>query len=161
MLKRLGGGSWNLVTFNINLFCIKKVIFGSLDSLVLPWQRVCQEVLKIFLSYCSIFFLITKFLKFSKVKSILIFEKSQNTSKYQIWAKSVRRFGSYEHLKFRPMIWLKYRLWRHNDVIVVMSQFFVNNCVEYIKLDACAKFHDHWSNKRQSYDWAPYAPPPP
>ena len=39
--KRLGGGSWNLVTFKINLFSIKKVIFGSLGYPALPWQRVC------------------------------------------------------------------------------------------------------------------------
>ena len=34
--KRLGGGSWNLLTFNINLFSIKKVIFGSLGYPALP-----------------------------------------------------------------------------------------------------------------------------
>ena len=36
MLKRLGGGSWNLVTFNINPWSIKKMIFGYLGYLVLP-----------------------------------------------------------------------------------------------------------------------------
>ena len=62
VLKHLGGGSWNLVTFNINIFSIKKLIFGSLGYLVLPWQQVsCQGVLKIFWSYRSICFLITKF----------------------------------------------------------------------------------------------------
>ena len=35
-------------TFNINLFSIKKVIFGSLGYPVLPWQRVCQAVFEIF-----------------------------------------------------------------------------------------------------------------
>ena len=50
-----------LVTFNINLFSIKKVIFGSLGYPVLPWQRVCHVVLEIFWSYRSICFLITKF----------------------------------------------------------------------------------------------------
>ena len=45
--KRLGGGSWNLVTFNINLFSIKKVLLGSLGYPVLPQQRVCQGVLEI------------------------------------------------------------------------------------------------------------------
>ena len=60
--KRLGGGSWNLVTFNTNLFSIKnKVIFGSLGYSALPWQRVCQGVLEIFGSYHSICFFITKF----------------------------------------------------------------------------------------------------
>ena len=34
--KRLGEGSGNLVTFNINLFNIKKVIFSSLGYPVLP-----------------------------------------------------------------------------------------------------------------------------
>ena len=46
--KRLGRGSLNLVTFNINLFSIKKVIFGSLCYPLLPWQRVCQGVVEIF-----------------------------------------------------------------------------------------------------------------
>ena len=46
--KRLAGGSSNLVTFNINICSIKKVIFGSLGYPVLPWQRVCQGVLEIF-----------------------------------------------------------------------------------------------------------------
>ena len=49
----------------------------------------------------------------------------QNTPKYQISAKSVRGFGSYEHLKFRPTRRLKYRLRRHNDVIVVTSQILL------------------------------------
>ena len=45
---------------NVNLWSIKKVFF-SLGYQVLPQQRVCQGVLEIFLSYCSICFLITKF----------------------------------------------------------------------------------------------------
>ena len=36
VLKRLGGESWNLVTFNINLWSIKKVNFSSLGYPVLP-----------------------------------------------------------------------------------------------------------------------------
>ena len=35
VLKRLEG-SWNLVTFNINLWSIKKAIFGSLGYPALP-----------------------------------------------------------------------------------------------------------------------------
>ena len=58
-------------------------------------------------------------------------------------------FGSYEHLKFRPICRLKYRLWRHNHVIVVTSQIFCYYCIEYIKLDTCAKFHDHRSNNHK------------
>ena len=49
--------------------------------------------------------------KFSKVKSDLILQLApQNSSKYQISVKSVKGFGRYEHLKFRPTHWLKYRL---------------------------------------------------
>ena len=73
----------------------------------------------------------------------------QYTSKYRISAKSVKGFESYEHLKFRPMHQLKYKLWRHNYVIVVTSQTFCDHCVEYIKLDTCAKFHDHQSNNNK------------
>ena len=40
--KRLGGRRRNLVTFNINLFSIKKLFLGSLGYPVLPWQQVCQ-----------------------------------------------------------------------------------------------------------------------
>ena len=36
VLKSLGGGNRNFVTFNINLWSIKKVIFGSLGYPVLP-----------------------------------------------------------------------------------------------------------------------------
>ena len=63
----------------------KKVIFGSLGYPVLPWQRLCQRVLEIFWSYCSICFLI---MKFSKVKYELIFDES--TSKY-LWMCHVNR----------------------------------------------------------------------
>ena len=85
----------------------------------------------------------------------------QNTPKYRISAKSVRGFGSYEHLKFRPMHQLKYRLWRHNDVIAVTSQIFCYHCVEYIKLDACAKFHDHRSYNNIVMMEGPSCPPRP
>ena len=36
MLKRLGGRNWNLVTFIVNLWSIKNVIFASLRYMVLP-----------------------------------------------------------------------------------------------------------------------------
>ena len=48
VLKLLGGGSSNFVTFTINLWSIKKVIFGSLGYPALPKQQVCQGVLEIF-----------------------------------------------------------------------------------------------------------------
>ena len=85
----------------------------------------------------------------------------KNTSTCQISATSVRGFGSYEHLKFRPMGRLKYRLWRHNDVIVVTSQIFCYHCVEYIKLDTCTKFYDHRSNNNKVMMRALMPPPPP
>ena len=72
---------------------------------MLPWQPVCQGVLEIFSSYRSICFVIAEVEKFSKVKSELTFG-----NKYQIPAKSVWGFGSYEHLIFRPTHQLKYRL---------------------------------------------------
>ena len=56
-------------------------------------------------------------------------EPAQNTSKYQMSANWMKRFGRYEHLKFRPIRQIKYRLWRHNYVIVVTSQtFFLPLC---------------------------------
>ena len=55
----------------------------------------CNEILEVF-----------------KVKSDLISEIStQKYSVYQISAKSVKGFGSYEYLKFRPMRPLKYRFY--------------------------------------------------
>ena len=51
--------------------------------------------------------------------------------------------------ELRPTHQLNYRLWRHNYVIVVMSQIFCYHCVEYIKLDTCAKVHDHRSNNNK------------
>ena len=93
----------------------------------------------------------TKFKKLFKSKIWLdIWNKHpQNTSKYRISAKSVKGFGSYEHLKFRPICGLKCRLWRHNYVIVVTWQIFCYPSVEYIKLDTCVKFPDHRSNNNQ------------
>ena len=68
-----------MVTFNINLFSIKKSFwFPRLSSVTMATSL--SEVLEIFRSYCSICFLITKFQKFSKVNSELIFEES--TAKY-------------------------------------------------------------------------------
>ena len=116
--KRLGGGSWNFVTFNINLFSIKKSYFwfprlssvtkatslsgGTRDFLKLSFHMFpYNEILKVF--KCKIWDDIWR--KHLKIPP-----------NYQVSTKSVRGFGSYEHLKFRPMHWLKYRLWRHNDV---------------------------------------------
>ena len=134
--KRLGGESWNLLTFNINLFSIKNVIFGYLGYPVLPWQRVYQGVLEIFWSDRSIFFLITKFETFLEVKSELIFEKKHPKIPLITKCEPNQSGGlSYEHLKFRPMHRLKYTLWRHNDVIVVTSKLFL--------LPSC-RIHQAW-----------------
>ena len=66
--KRLGGGSRNLVTFNINLCSIKKSYFGSLGYPALPWQQVCQEVLEIFLKLSFHMFPYSEILKVFKSK---------------------------------------------------------------------------------------------
>ena len=103
-----------------------------------------EFVREIFWSYCSICFLITTFWKVSKEKSDLTFETS--TPKYsecKISAKLVKQFGSYDHLKFRPMRQPKYML------------------LEYIKLDTCAKFHDHQSNNNKVIMRGGSSPPPP
>ena len=45
------------MTFNINLWSIKKVIFDSLGYPVLPWQQVCQEYSRfseVIVSYVSL-----------------------------------------------------------------------------------------------------------
>ena len=53
--------------------------------------------------------------------------------------------------------------------IQVMTSYLRNNsdvtifcyhCVEYIKLDICAKFHDHWSNNNKVMMGDYHAPPP-
>ena len=100
-----------MVTFNINLCTIKKSYFWFPRLSGVTMATSLSESTRDFLKSSSHMFPYNEILKFSKVKSDLIFEKApQNTSKYQISVKSVRGFGSYEHLKFRPMHRLKYRL---------------------------------------------------
>ena len=124
VLKRLWERGWNLVTFNINLWSIKSHFwFPRLSSVTIETSLLGNT--RDFLKFSFYMFPYNEILKFSEVKSHLIFETSTtNTSKYQISVKSVKGFGTYEHLKFRPKHRLKYRLWRHNYVIVVMSQNF-------------------------------------
>ena len=123
--KRLRGGSWNFVTFNINLFSIKKsflvpyvvqryhgneFVRGTRDFLKLSFHMFpYNEILKVFKS--KIWFDIWR--KHLKIPPNTKFQRNQSG------------FGSSEHLKFRPMHRLKYKLWRHNDVIVVTSQIFL------------------------------------
>ena len=122
MLKRLGGGRWNFVTFNINLWSIKESyfwfprLFGFIMAMSLSGNT------RDFLKISSHMFIYNKILKVFKSK----ISKSKNTSKYQISVKSMKGFRSYEYLKFRPSRGLKYRLWRHNYVIVVLSQTFLH-----------------------------------
>ena len=40
----------------------------------------------------------------------------------------------------------KIQVMAHTYVIVATSQTFCYQCIEYIKLDTCAKFHDHQSD---------------
>ena len=122
--------NWNLVTFNINLCSIKKGYFWfpRLSGVTMATSLSVSN--RDFLKLSFHMFPYNEILKVFKSKIwIAIWKKApQNTSKYQISAKSVRGLGSYEHLKFRSMHQLKYRLWRHNDVIVVTSQFFLTLC---------------------------------
>ena len=64
---------------------------------------------------------------------------AKSTTEYQISAKSVKGFGSYEYLKFMPTHRPKYRLCRHNNIAIVTSKFFCYHCVEQIKLHTCTK----------------------
>ena len=59
--KRLGGGSWNLVTFNINLFSIKKSYFWFPGLSSVTMATSLSGVLEIFWGYLFICFLIKKF----------------------------------------------------------------------------------------------------
>ena len=160
--KRLGGGSWNLVTFNINLFSIKKSYFWfpRLSSVTIATSL--SGGTRGFLKLSFHMFPYNEILKVFKSKIwVDIWRKHLKIPlKYQISEKSIRGFGSYEHLKFRPMRRLKYRLWRHNDVTVVTSQIFCYNSVEYIKLDTCVKFHDHRSNNNKVMKGGPHSTPP-
>ena len=127
MLKRLGGRSWNLMTFIINLWSIKKSYFcfprlygvtiamslsgSTRDFLKLPFHMFPYiEILKVFKSKIWLYI-------WNKQPKILW--------KCQMSVKRVKRFGSYEYRKFRPMHQLKYRLWRHNYVIIATSQTFL------------------------------------
>ena len=110
VLKRLGGGNWHLVTFMECYFWLPRLsdvtmatsLSGSTrDFLKLSFHMFpYNEILKVFKS--KIWYL--TYLK----------QAPRNTSKYQISVKSVKGFGSYDHMNFRPMCWLKYRLRRYN-----------------------------------------------
>ena len=94
------------MTFNINLWSIKEsyVWFPRLSGVTIAMST--RDFLKLLFHV----FPYNKILEFSKVKPDLIFKTSTpNTSKYQILAISVKGFGSYEHLKFRPTCRLKYK----------------------------------------------------
>ena len=97
--ERLGGGSWNLVTFNINLCGIKKVIFGSLGYTSLSGSS--RDFLKLLFHM----FPYNEILKDFKNKIWLHIWKEHTkiplNSKFQR-DQSGPGFGSYEHLKFRP-----------------------------------------------------------
>ena len=55
----------------------------------------------------------------------------------------MKGFESYKHLKFKPMCQLKYNNGDVTNVLIPLCRI----CVEYIKLDTCAKFDDHQRNK--------------
>ena len=119
--KRFGGGSWNLVTFNINLGGIKKSYFwlprlssvtmatslsgGTRDFLKLSFHMFpYDEILKVFKSKIWV----DIWRKHFKIPLNTKFQRNQSGG-----------LGVYEHLKFRPMRQLKYK------IIVVTSQTFL------------------------------------
>ena len=66
VLKRLGGGNWNLVTFNINLWSIKKSYFG--------FSRLSGVVIAKSLSGSAQDFLNSSFYKFSYNEILKVFK---------------------------------------------------------------------------------------
>ena len=84
-------------------------------------ERVNREITNFHLLRCHAT-KVAKVVVCTRTCILLSLKAAQNTSKYQISAKSVIGFESYEHPKFRPMCQLKYRLLHHNDVIVVTLQ---------------------------------------
>ena len=94
--KRLRRGNWNLVTFNINLWSIKKSYFWfsrlSGVTIAMSLSGSTQNFLK--LSFHM--FPYNEILKVSKSKNLTWYLKqaSQNTSKYQISPKSVKESES-------------------------------------------------------------------
>ena len=129
VLERLEEKSWNLVTFNINLrSSIKKSYFWFPRLSGVTKQRVRQGVsTQDFLKLLFQMFPYNKILQVFKSKIWLnIWNKHLKillNTKFQ--SNEWRGFGRYEHPKFRPTHRLKYRLWRHNYVMVMMSQTFL------------------------------------
>ena len=82
--KRLGGGSWNLVTFNINLFSIKKSYFSfpRLSGVIMATSL--SGVTRDFLKLSFHMFPCSEILKVFKSKILVDISKTapQNTSKY-------------------------------------------------------------------------------
>ena len=105
----LGGGNWNLLTLILILCGIKNSYFW--------FPRLSGVTMATSLSGSTRDFLILSFHMFPYNKILKVFKSKiwidiwkkalQNTSKYQILAISVKGFGSYEHLKFRPTRQLK------------------------------------------------------
>ena len=139
--KRLGGGSWNLMTFNVNLFSIKKSYF---------WFSMLSS----FTMATSLSGSTRDFLKLSF--HMFPYNEILNVLKSKIWFNIWRK-----HLKIPPntrFYWnrLKYRLWRHNGVIVMTSHIFL--------LPLC-RIHQAWhlcqiswssEQQQQSYDAPPH-----
>ena len=162
--KRLAGGSWNLVTFNINLCSIRKSYFWfpglSRVTMVTSLSGSTQDFLKLLFHM----FPYNEILKVFKSKiwvdiwkkhpKIPLNTKFQPNQSRRLGVTSIWNLGLCRNQ-------LKYRLWLDNDVIVVTSQTFCYHCVEYMKLDTCAKFHGHRSNNNNVMMGALMPPPPP
>ena len=117
VLKRLGGRSWNLVTFNINLWSIKKSYFWfprlSGVTIATSLSGSTRDLMK--LSFHM--FPYNEILKVFKSKIWLDIGKENPKIPLitKFLGKSAKGFGSYEHLKFRPTHRLKYR-WTQYDL---------------------------------------------
>ena len=118
VFKHLGGGSWNLVTFNISLWNIRKRYFWFPKLSGVTISTSLSGSTRDFLKISFHMFPYNEILKVFKSKIWLdIWNKHPNIPLNTRFHPNQWKgtFGSYEHLKFRPMHWLKYRLWRHNN----------------------------------------------
>ena len=94
---------------------------------------------------------------FLKVKPDLIFETSMpkylqipNFSQISEGARElIQAFEIWAYASAKIQVMVSY-LCNSSDVTN-----FCYHCIEYIKFDTCAKFHDHWSNNEKAIMGAP------
>ena len=141
VLKRVGGGSWNFVTLNINLWSIEKryFLFPRLSSVTIATSLPgsSQDFLK--LSFHM--FPYNEILKVFESKIWNKYPKTPLNTKFHPDQSRGLGVTSIWNLDLRH--WLKYRLWRHNYVIVVTSQTFLSPLCRIHQAYTFVKFHDH------------------